>query len=162
MLTQRARRENAVLNVVQADLFDPDASLVGNFDFSYTIGVVEHFADLAAVVREIARFGASNATVVTEIPNMAGLLGSLTKRWNRTVYDLHVPHDLKSLTRGHLDAGVIVERTGYLFSQNFNVLSSCFKSRANRGWSTYLWMSRLTKAIWYFEDRIGDLPHTAN
>lgn len=161
LLRDRAAREGAALTVVQADLFAPPPELIGAFDVIYTIGVVEHFADLPAVLKAIARFGAPGAAIVTEIPNMAGLLGDITRRWNRGVYELHVPHDRASLVKGHADAGIRVERAGYLCSQNFNVLSSCFTSPRDRLWRTYLLLSRLTKAIWRLEALVGDLPHTA-
>ncbi len=158
MLAERATREGAVVEVVHQDLFAPSPALDGQFDVVFSIGVVEHFTDLAAVLRAMRRFLAPGGQMFTLIPNMRGVPGSLVRRYNRAIYDLHVPHDMASFVAGHRAAGLEVESSRFLCSTNFGVLSSCFRSPADPGFTTYKWLSRVSKALWLFESRVGDLP----
>lgn len=161
MLTQRAARERVSVSVYRQDLFSPSADLLGRFNIVYSLGVVEHFASLPGALQALAKLLAPGGRMLTVIPNMAGVLGALTRRYNRAVYDLHVPHDLASLVSGHSEAGLVVDNAGYLCSTNFGILSSCFSSDTDRGWRIYKWLSRLSKVLWLVEARVGDLPRTA-
>ena len=161
LLARRAALEGVPVEVLHQDLFQPTPGMRGRFDVIYSIGVVEHFTELPVVLGAMKALLAPGGRMVTIIPNMAGVLGRLTRRWNRTVYDLHVPHDRAAFRRGHAEAGLAIEREGYLLSNNFGVLSSCFRSSAERGWTSYLWLTRLSKAIWRLESVIGELPHSA-
>lgn len=161
LLTRRAAIEGVVVEVLHRDLFAPTPELRARFDVIYSIGVVEHFTELPVVLRAMGALLAPGGTMVTLIPNMAGVLGSLTRRWNRAVYDLHVPHDRASFRRGHAEAGLAIVREGFLLSNNFGVLSSCFRAPTDPGWRSYLWLTRVTKAIWRLEGVLGELPHSA-
>lgn len=161
LLRQRAEREGAVIDVFHQDLFEPEPALLGRFDAVYSYGVVEHFQSLATVLRAKMRFLRQDGRMLSIIPNMAGVLGTLTRRYNRQVYDVHVPHDLNSFLQGHVEAELEVIESGYICSTNFGVLASCFNARADRGWSAYVWLTRFTKLLWLFECRFGELPHSA-
>lgn len=161
LLARRAEREGVRIQVLHQDLFEPTPDLRERFDVIFSIGVVEHFTDLPSVLGAMRALLAPSGRMVTIIPNMAGVIGALTRRWNRAVYDLHVPHDRASLVKGHRDAGLDVTESAYLCSTNFGVLSSCFKSERDPGWTTYLWLTRLTKLLWRVEDVVGELPRTA-
>ncbi len=161
LLMRRAQREQALVSVMQRDLFQPDATALGTFDAVYSYGVVEHFQNLSAVLRAKARFLSATGRMLSIIPNMAGVLGTLTRRYNKRVYELHVPHDLQSFLRGHVEAGLAVLQAGYICSTNFGVLASCFASPKDRGWRTYVWLARLSKLLWSVENAVGELPHSA-
>lgn len=161
LLRARAELEGAQVDVLHQDLFKPAVDLLDRFDLVYSIGVVEHFTNLAEVLGAKARLAVPGGRLFTIIPNMQGVIGALTRRFNRSVYDLHVPHDLPAFVRGHHDAGLVVESAGYLCSINFGLLSACFTSPRDRGFNTYLWLSRLTKLAWLVESRTGEFPHTA-
>ncbi len=161
MLTRRAEREKVSVAVHQQDLFAPSPDVLAHFDLVYSLGVVEHFANLSGVLEAKARLLVPGGRMLTIIPNMAGVLGSLTQHFNPAVYELHVPHDLDSLVNGHAEANLEVEKSGYIGSTNFGILSSCFVSDADHGRATYMWLSRLSKLLWFVESRAGDLPHSA-
>lgn len=158
LLEERAAREGVRVSVVQQDLFTPNPSLDGCFDLVYSIGVVEHFGDLAGVLRAMRGYLAPDGVMFTLIPNMRGLPGALVRRYNRQVFEMHTPHDLASLRAGHTAAGLEIMSASYLCSTNFGVLSSCFQSSADPGFTTYKWLSRLSKALWLMESHVGDLP----
>lgn len=146
------------IDIVHADLFDPPESLVAQFDLVYSLGVVEHFSDLPRVLAAKARFAKPGGRLLTSIPNMAGTLGRLTRILNREVYDMHMPHDLASFQSGHRAAGLELQRAIHLATMDYGALSSCITSP--RGWrhQTYLWLSRASKLVALFEDRIARLP----
>jgi SAM-dependent methyltransferase len=161
LLRHRSGHLGLEIEVMSSDLFQPPQELIGGFDLVYSIGLVEHFARLGDVLAALTRFLRPGGVLVTVIPNMHGVLGALTKRWNREVYDIHVPHSLSTFLAGHADAGLRAVRSGYLCSSNFGVLSSCFEGGTGRGARSYRWLSRLSKGLWWYESRMFELPKTA-
>lgn len=161
LLRDRSSHLGVEIEVVKADMFKPPKESIGRFDLVYSMGLVEHFDRLGDVLAALTRFLRPDGDLVTIIPNMSGVLGALTKRWNRQVYDIHHPHSLSSFLAGHADAGLRVVQSGYLCSSNFGVLSACFESQAREGARAYLWLSRLTKALWWYESKAFELPKTA-
>ncbi|MGH8321208.1 MAG: class I SAM-dependent methyltransferase [Gammaproteobacteria bacterium] len=158
LLRERSQALDSRIEVVNADLFDAPKEMLGQFDLVYSMGLVEHFDKLDHVLAALARLLKPDGLMVTIIPNMHGILGTLTKRWNRSVYDLHNPHGLSSFLSGHAEAGLRVRRYGYLCSSHFGVLSSCFADGRQRGASAYELLSRVSKAGWWFESHFFDLP----
>jgi SAM-dependent methyltransferase len=147
------------LNAVVCDFREPPSDL-GHFDLVYSIGVVEHFTDLPSILKTFASYVTPSGKMMTMIPNMAGSLGYLTKRINRAVYDIHVPHDREDFRDAHFRANLNVISCDYMGSSNFGVLSSCVDGSNRLKWNIYLWLSRLSKAGFLFERKIGDLPTT--
>ena len=145
------------LKVQEGDFFSAD---LGNakFDMVYSHGVVEHFQDLSGVLLAHAQFLSERGKMLAIIPNMAGILGFLTRKMNKEIYDIHVPHDLASFEKGHKEAGLNIIESGYLCSNNFGVLSSCIKKPSGFKYNFYKQLSRITKLVWLFEDKYFELP----
>ena len=158
----KVKSEKADMNVevICADMFYPPEHMIGNFDFIVSFGVVEHFENLAETMRAISTFAKLDGLLFTLIPNMAGLNGTLTKRWNKAVYDLHIPHDLDSFVKGHEEAGLDVLYSSYLGSTNFGVISSCFEEKKGVKFWLYKQFSRTSKMFWFVEKHIAPLPVT--
>lgn len=161
LLKRRALKCDVDIDVVQADLFQPPESMISKFDIVYSFGLVEHFENLSDVLLSIHKFVKPGGNMVSIIPNMHGLMGWLTKKWNKDVYDVHNPHSLDSLRDGHLNVNSRIIDSGYICSSNFGVLSSCFSNGNNIGENYYVWLSRLSKAAWWVESKTVDFPHTA-
>ena len=117
-------RENVDGAVHHGDLFDPPADLVGRFDAVCSFGVVEHFDDTAAALRACGRLLKPGGTLVTSVPNMAGLVGRLQRVMNRRTFDLHVPLDLAAFTAAHRAAGLAVRDAAHLGGVNLNVVNT--------------------------------------
>jgi len=145
------------LKFKNSDMFQPPLEYE-RYDIVFSHGVVEHFPDLSGVLIAHARYLSDDGILLSIIPNMAGILGLLTKIFNRTVYNIHVPHDLKAFRQGHSDAELEIIESGYLCSSNFGVLSSCFKRKEGWKWATYKFLSRVSKAVWIFENSVASLP----
>ena len=153
-------REKTTVDIYHQDLFAMDSALHGTFDLVLSFGVVEHFTELSDVLSAKRRYLKDDGAMFTLIPNMTGLTGFLTKRFNRSIYDMHNPHDLESFLEGHRKAGLSVTASGYLGSTNFGVLSICFKEAKGLSWHSYVFLTRLSKAIWFLENKAGNLPAT--
>ena len=145
------------IDVEEGDFFTADLG-EKRFDFIYSHGVVEHFQNLPEVLLSHSRFVAERGKMLTIIPNMAGILGVLTRKMDKQIYDIHVPHDLRSFEKGHQDAGLNIVESGYLCSSNFGVLSSCITTRSGFRYSFYKQLTRVSKLIWLYEDKFFELP----
>ncbi len=109
--------------IVCADFFSPPASLLGMFDVVITFGVVEHFVDTQSCIEALSKFLKPGGLLVTVIPNMVGLIGTLEKMINRPVYDIHVPLDPGNLTNAHRLPKLEVLQCDYFLSTHFGVLN---------------------------------------
>jgi hypothetical protein len=147
------------IDVINADLFTPPEFLKGKMGLVLSFGVVEHFQHLAGVMAALREFIGSDGMIFTIIPNMSGILGDLTRRLDQSVFDIHVPHDLESFIAGHKEAGLEIAEAGFLCSSNFGVLSSAVP-RSGIKFEIYKWLSRVSKAGWFFEEKFFPLPTT--
>jgi 2-polyprenyl-3-methyl-5-hydroxy-6-metoxy-1,4-benzoquinol methylase len=146
------------VNIYQQDMFSLESDLHGKFDLVLSFGVVEHFTDLSNVLLAKRLYLNDEGYMFSVIPNMAGLIGSLTKLFNREIYKAHNPHDWNSFLEGHHKAGLTIISGGYLGSTNFGVLSSCFEKKAGLSWQAYVFLTRLSKTIFLIENKLGNLP----
>lgn len=159
-LEELALRRGVRVGTRRADLFSPPADLRATFDVVYSIGVAEHFEGLASVASAQAYFLSPGGFMLTVVPNLSGSIGGLVRRYAPDIMAMHKVYDADALLRGHAEAGLEPVSSGYLCSTNFGVLSSCFKSRKDKGWRIYLWLSRFSKAVWFLEDKLFPLPVT--
>lgn len=148
------------IDICQQDMFSDDDSLHGMFDLAISFGVVEHFTDLSMVLNQKRKFLKEDGILFSLIPNLAGVTGRLVELLNKEVYDTHNPHDWTSFEEGHRLAGLKVVDGGYLGSSNFGVLYSCIERQKGVSWQLCLFLTRLSKAVWFLESRVGNLPAT--
>ena len=117
------QREEVAGQIYCGDLFSPPGELLGQFDAVLSMGVIEHFEKTAECVTAMARFLKPGGRLITVIPNLAGVLGSLQKALDRSVYDVHVPLDRLRVAGAHREAGLEVIRCDYFLFANFCVLN---------------------------------------
>lgn len=141
-----------------ADLFNPPDDWLEAFDVVSWFGVVEHFDDTAAAIRAAARLLKPGGLMITEIPNMAGLVGWMQKTLNKPVYDIHVPLTAKQLATHHRSAGLQIVSSEYLVPLDFGVvdiehlpagLGQRLKARLLFG------LRLFGGAVWWLDQRIG-------
>lgn len=99
-----AARVDGVIH--QGDLFEPPQELMERFDIVASFGLVEHFADTAAIFTACGKYLKPGGLIITMIPNMRGLHGALYKVFDRKVFDIHVALSLDDLSRGYRAAGL--------------------------------------------------------
>lgn len=137
--------------IINGDLFQPPAELLGKFDLVVSFGVIEHFENTALCLESCAAFVKPGGKLFTLIPNMHGITGFLQKLVDRSIYDIHVPLDKKDLTDAHLNAGMKSPDCGYFMSINLGVVNSGrFSSHPlNNGFRHLL--SIISKMFWLLE-----------
>jgi 2-polyprenyl-3-methyl-5-hydroxy-6-metoxy-1,4-benzoquinol methylase len=112
--------------ISHADIFDPPGYLLGRFDVVVSFGVVEHFDRPSDCVAMMARFGRPGGTLLTLVPNLAGVAGIIQKYLCRRIYDTHVVLDRDALAAIHRDAGLEVRSCEYFMGVNWAVVNlSC-------------------------------------
>ena len=152
-------RENGLKNIkVICDDFFNAKQCEGKYDVIYSQGVAEHFENLPEVMKAFKGFLGADGRMVTIIPNMSGLNGWLTKLFNKAVFHIHVPHTKESFKAGHEDGGLEIIEHGYLCSNDFGVLSSCFADQSGVKWFLYKQLTRISKIVWWFESKFFDFP----
>jgi 2-polyprenyl-3-methyl-5-hydroxy-6-metoxy-1,4-benzoquinol methylase len=161
---KRAEREDVTLNIYLEDVFAPPPALLNNFDLVISHGVVEHFSELASVMEAKSRLLKEGGKAFTLIPNFSSpIYAYLCKRWSRTVYEDHVPHDMRSFLAGHERAGLIPLANDYLGAIEFGMLSMAMADPEQKTWfdrQAYLYLSRLSKAVHFLEHKTSDFPVT--
>lgn len=161
---KRAKNEGTTLHIYQDDVFSPRTELHGSFDLIISHGVVEHFTDLAKIMEAKSRLLKEGGKAFTLIPNFSSpIYAHLCKHWSRSVYEDHIPHDMHSFLAGHERAGLIPLKNGYLGSVEFGMLSMAMAGPEKKTWfdrQLYLFLTRLSKAIHFFEYMTTYLPAT--
>jgi 2-polyprenyl-3-methyl-5-hydroxy-6-metoxy-1,4-benzoquinol methylase len=109
-------------DIVCADMFDPPQRMMGAYDVVVSFGVIEHFSPTEDCLRACAAFLRPGGLLVTEIPNMKGLVGWCTRTLSRSLYDIHVPMSAGELAAAHTHAGLAVLWSDYVLSFDWSVL----------------------------------------
>jgi len=140
--------------IIEADAFDPPPGLAGSFDRVVSLGVVEHFPDTRGAIEAFARFARPGGRIVTLIPNMRGLPGSLQRLVNEPVFRRHVPLGLGQLVAAHEAAGLRVALARPVLFSNFLVVNP------GEGWRRSLWHGVAGPVEWLSRglDRAGLAP----
>ncbi len=93
-------------HLIQDDLFNVcRGGSAGPFDALISLGLIEHFEDPAAVLRQMEGLIAANGCLITIIPNFTGAFNFLWKSYDRSNYNHHVPISEAQLLRIHRDLG---------------------------------------------------------
>lgn len=95
--------------LVLGDVFDAGNGVPRDyFDLVFSDGLIEHFTDAAGAARAWATYLRPGGVVVTNVPNMSGLIGRLHRLIAPSFYVQHVRHTPRSLDEAHTDAGLSV------------------------------------------------------
>ena len=117
--------ENEGVNgkIVCADFFSPLGAMLEAFDVVVSFGVLEHFKDTTSCIETFSKFLKPGGLLITNIPNLCGLNGLIQKVVNRSIFDIHVPLDKRSLVRAHQINGLRIISCNYFLFANFGALN---------------------------------------
>ena len=107
---------------MQGDLFNPPTDQLNTFDFVFSNGLVEHFADTTAAVAACAAFLKPGGLMITLVPNMTGPLGWLQRFFDRPLFEKHVRLRHEQLARAHTAAGLEVLSSRYVLLAHLGVI----------------------------------------
>lgn len=110
---------------------DNGDELLGQFDLVYSMGVMEHFADVVDRLAKLARYLRPAGRILTFVPNLHGLNYALQRLGCLETLEMHVIYDAGRLQAVHEEAGFQTLASGFVgFFDGY--LSSSGKSRGVR------------------------------
>ncbi len=104
------------------DFFTPDPTEGKHYDAVFSYGVIEHFSDPVRVVGIFNSFLNDGGIMITLVPNLAGVIGKLTKYFVPEVYKIHNVINTELLKSYHLQNGMKIIKNGYAGIFAFNVM----------------------------------------
>jgi SAM-dependent methyltransferase len=116
-------REGLAGEIFHQDLFCPEPSQLAGFHLVFSNGVVEHFEDPGAVLRQMAAYLRPGGLMVTIVPNLTGWLGSLQALVSPEVMAIHRPLTREELAEAHVAAGLKPHFCAYLAFLHFSVVN---------------------------------------
>lgn len=149
-------------SVVCADIFTPPSAMLDKFDVVISFGVAEHFENTAICIGAFARFLKPGGVLVTNIPNMTGLIGLTQRLLNRPIFDIHVPLGTYELANAHAQVDLKDIHCEYLVPLCFGVSNlngldpTDMRTRVKDGVLHNL--SRLSQVIWWIDDHGMTIP----
>jgi hypothetical protein len=72
----------------------------------FSLGLIEHFENHAAVLDRLQALLRPGGTLITIVPNLVGVWGAIQKRLDPEIYRVHVPYTPSDLDRVHRSAGL--------------------------------------------------------
>ncbi len=109
--------------IVLGDFFNPPKEMYKKFDVVVSFGVVEHFQETAECLKALRKYLKPGGIIITVIPNMAGLIGTLQRILNKKIYDIHVPLNLEDIVAEHEAAGFEIKEATYFLIANFCIIN---------------------------------------
>jgi SAM-dependent methyltransferase len=103
------------VRLVAGDFFDQSALPSEYFDFIYSLGFIEHFANAELVTRRMLQILRPGGRVMTLVPNFLRAYGSIQKLVNPATFDKHVIMTPATLDAAHLAVGLIAVAPAHFF-----------------------------------------------
>lgn len=164
MATQITSTNGVYAEVFCADFFSPPINMLGSFDVVVSFGVVEHFEDTSECLKSVSAFLKPGGMLITSIPNMVGLIGSVQKAVNQPVYNIHQLIDSAMLSEAHELTGLEVLECDYFIASSFGVANlEGISINSLSGLSKKLLvgiLARISKLVWVIENLVGFFPPT--
>ena len=111
---QRLRAQGVEPRIWCADLFKADPEQIGQYDFVFSLGLVEHFSDLEGVLSALLKFVRPGGTLFTEVPNLPSIHGLMVWAWQPELFAKHELVSKRRLTRAYERLGLRDVRGRYL------------------------------------------------
>lgn len=114
-LARRMLAENNVEGTIFCrDLFKAQPEDLGQYDFVYSLGLAEHFADLKDILFHLAKFVKPGGVLLTEIPNLSSFHGCLVRVYQPGLLEKHRIISQKDLHDAHFELGLRKVRSTYV------------------------------------------------
>jgi len=149
-------------HIVQGDIFNPPAELIGQFDVVCSFGVLEHFEDSTATLVAFAKFLKPGGTLITSVPYLKGAVGLLQKAMNKPVYDIHILMNREEVKSYLINANLDVKYCEYHVPISFGVTLEKHENTPvkNLFIKRYFLKSLqvISKVFWWIDDKLFELP----
>jgi 2-polyprenyl-3-methyl-5-hydroxy-6-metoxy-1,4-benzoquinol methylase len=145
--------------IICSDFFSPPESMIDEFDVVISFGVLEHFEDTEGCISAFSQFLKQDGIIITNIPNLIGLLGLIQKLVNRNAFNIHVPLSPPKIFEVHRKNGFELISCDYFLSANFGVLNyENLRRNFIYTWvlQSFCWLNRI---VWFVERIISIKPN---
>ena len=122
LVRQSLKAEGISGHVYNVDFLTASVKEIGRYDFVFSLGVVEHFAELDVVLSHLLAFVNPGGVLWTEVPNLRSIHGLLSWVWNPKVLAKHRLVGKTELVRAYHRLGLTGVRAGYRGLFSFNVV----------------------------------------
>jgi|ERR1051325_5653887 2-polyprenyl-3-methyl-5-hydroxy-6-metoxy-1,4-benzoquinol methylase len=151
------RSEDVPGKIFCIDLFKATPECIGQYDFVFSLGLVEHFNDLPGVLAKLAEFVRPGGTLFTEVPNLHwSIHGLLCWIWQPKLLAKHRLLNKTQLVKAHEQVGLLKVRAQYLGLFSLGIIA----------WPIYhRWprlCSKLLPHMIFFQKRIDRLMRRSN
>lgn len=105
------------------DLFGEPCFPTASFDVVWSAGFIEHFADASDVIARMAYYLRPGGLLITEVPNMGGIVGRLQKWIDPALYAQHFVITPAKMDSAHVAARLApVDPAGYFGTLELGVI----------------------------------------
>lgn len=143
---KRLAAENVDGTVFCGDLFKMDIEGIGQFDFVYSMGVVEHFPNLGNVLSRLLKFVKPGGVLLTEVPNLYSLHGVMTFLYQPELFRKHRILKRLDLLSAYNKAGLSETECGYVGIFSLGIVA----------WGTYQRFPLLDKILLPIIDKLAN------
>ena len=156
---QLLSKEGVEGEIVCADFFSPPESMIKGFDIVISFGVLEHFQDTQGCILMFSKYLKQNGMLITNIPNLTGVIGLLQKILNQGVFDMHISLSPGDISEAHRKNAMEVVSCDYFLFANFGVVNyENLKDSFFYPWilQSFCWLNR---GMWFFEKLMPFKPN---
>jgi 2-polyprenyl-3-methyl-5-hydroxy-6-metoxy-1,4-benzoquinol methylase len=118
-----ARRSGFFTPIHFGDVLHPDAALLGQYRVVFSVGLAEHFMPTTSIISALSAFLQPSGCLITVVPNMHGIVGTLQKLVDPAIYSIHVPLSPAELAEAHRASGLSVLSAQHLMTANFSIVN---------------------------------------
>jgi 2-polyprenyl-6-hydroxyphenyl methylase/3-demethylubiquinone-9 3-methyltransferase len=111
---QNLAAEGCTGSIVCADFFEYRQHAVPPFDLVVSFGLIEHFEDVAGVLRSMGSLLRPGGVLFASVPNLGGLYGRMQTLVDAEVLRQHLVLGALELSAHARDAGLVDVETGYV------------------------------------------------
>jgi len=109
--------------VICGDIFELSSEEVGQYDFVFSLGVVEHFSETASALQCMRKFVRPGGILLTQIPNFVSMHGVLSWLYHPEQLRKHKILMRKHLLEAYRCCGFTDVRTGYVGLSSLTIVS---------------------------------------
>lgn len=99
--------------IICKDLFEKDCTGGKTYDIVFSYGVIEHFDHPEDILRIFSTFLKPGGLMITLVPNLNGLMGSMSRRFVPDIYKIHKVMTQEQLRQYHEVNGLKMVKIGY-------------------------------------------------
>lgn len=111
---QRLSAEKMHGTVFCDNILNVDINKIGQFDFVFSLGVVEHFSDLEDVLSNLLKLVKPGGVLLTEVPNLHSLHGIMCYLYQPELLKKHRIIKRKDLLAAYIKAGLLDNESSFL------------------------------------------------